>query len=87
MKFKVHAEGIALDAETSTRLQGFEVQAQRAVVLTSDRDVLAVEHLRIALHAPRQRLHEGEVLVVAELLTLHVAALLPSRHMPTAKTN
>ena len=51
MKFTIHSEGIALDAETIIDLQRFEVQAQCAVVLTRHGDVLAVEHLRVALHA------------------------------------
>ena len=75
MKFKVHAEGIALEAKVRTKLwHRLEVQAVGAVVLTRNGDVLAVEHLRIALHAPRQRLHESEVLVVEEFVALYVAA-------------
>ena len=53
MKFKIHAEGIALEAKVRVKLwHRLEVQAQCAVVLTGNRDVLAVEHARIALHAP-----------------------------------
>ena len=64
MKFKVHAEGIALEAKVRTKLwHRLEVQAEVAVVLTRHGDVLAVEHLRIALHAPRQRLDERVVRV------------------------
>ena len=74
MKFKVHAEGIALEAKVRTKLwHRLEVQAEVAIVLTRYGDVLAVKHLRIALHAPRQRLDEGEVILVAELLAEHVA--------------
>ena len=54
MKFKVHAEGVALDAMVRTKLwHRLEVQAEVAIVLTRYGDVLAVEHLWIALHAPR----------------------------------
>ena len=53
MKFTIDPEGIALDAETIIDLQRFEVQSEVAVVLTGNRDVLAVEHARVALHAPR----------------------------------
>ena len=67
MKFKVHAEGIALEAKVRIKLwHRFEVQAEVAVVLKGDRDVLAVEHLRIALHAPRQRLDERVVRIAVE---------------------
>ena len=68
MKFTIHSEGIALDAETIIDLQRLEVQAQCAVVLTGNRDVLAVEHARIALHAPGQRLDECVVRVAREEL-------------------
>ena len=53
MKFKVHAESIALEAKVRVKLwHRLEVQAQCAVVLTRHGDVLAVENARIALHAP-----------------------------------
>ena len=58
MKFTIDPEGIALDAETIIDLQRFEVQSVGAVVLTRHGDVLAVEHARVALHAPGQRLDE-----------------------------
>ena len=63
MKFTIDPEGIALDAETIIDLQRFEVRSEVAVVLTGNRDVLAVEHARIALHAPGQRLDECVVRV------------------------
>ena len=59
MKFTIDPEGIALDAETIIDLQRFEVQSVGAVVLTRHGDVLAVEHARIALHAPGQRLYNS----------------------------
>ena len=70
----VNSEGITLQAEVLADLHRLEVQAVGAVVLTRHGDVLAVEHLRVALHAPRQRFHEGEVLVVEVFVALHVAA-------------
>ena len=73
-EFVIHAEGIALQAEIVAHLHRFEVRSEVAVVLSGYGDVAAVIDARVALHAPRQRLHEGEVLVVEELLTLHVAA-------------
>ena len=68
MKFTIHSEGIALDAEIIIDLQRFEVQSVGAVVLTGNRDVLAVEHARIALHAPRQRLDECVMRIAREEL-------------------
>ena len=55
-EFEVNLEGIAVGAEVFVDLQWFEVWAQRAVVLTGDRDVLAVEESRIALSGPGQGL-------------------------------
>ena len=69
MKFKIHAEGIALEAKVRVKLWHLlEVQAQCAVVLTGNRDVLAVEHARIALHAPGQRLDESIMRIAREEL-------------------
>ena len=68
-----HSEGKALHAEAFACLQRFEIQAVGAVVLTSDGDVLTVEHARVALHGPGQRLREGEVVVVEEVLADDVA--------------
>ena len=68
MKFTIDPEGIALDAETIIDLQRFEVQSVGAVVLTRHGDVLAVEHLWIALHAPGQRLDECIMRVAREEL-------------------
>ena len=42
-EFEVDLEGIAIGAEVLVDLHRLEVRAQRAVVLTGDRDVLAVE--------------------------------------------
>ena len=42
-EFEVDLEGIAISAEVLADLHRLEVRAQRAVVLTGDRDVLAVE--------------------------------------------
>ena len=69
MKFKVHAESIALEAKVRVKLWHLlEVQSQCAVVLTGNRDVLAVEHARIALHAPGQRLDESVMRIAREEL-------------------
>ena len=69
MKFKVHAESIALEAKVRVKLwHRLEVQAQCAVVLTRHGDVLAVEHARIALHAPGQRLDECVMRIAREEL-------------------
>lgn len=69
MKFKVHAEGVALEAKVRVKLwHRLEVQAQCAVVLAGNRDVLAVEHARIALHAPGQRLDESVMRIAREEL-------------------
>ena len=69
MKFKVHAESIALEAKVRVKLWHLlEVQAQCAVVLTRHGDVLAVEHARIALHAPGQRLDESVMRIAREEL-------------------
>ena len=73
-EFVIHAEGIALQGEIVAHLHRLEVRSEVAVVLSGYRDVAAVIDARVALHAPRQRLHEGEVLVVEELVNLHVAA-------------
>ena len=62
----VHAEAITVDAEVPVNLQGLEVQSEVAVVLKGRGDELAVEHLRVAFHAPGQRLREGEVRIAAE---------------------
>ena len=42
-EFEVDLEGIAIGAEVLVDLHRLEVRAQRAVVLTGDIDVLAVE--------------------------------------------
>ena len=55
--FVIHCEGIALDTEVTVGLQGAEVQAQRAVVLTGNSDVLAHEHARVALREPGHHSH------------------------------
>ena len=69
MKFKIHAESIALEAKVRVKLwHRLEVQAQCTVVLTGNRDVLAVEHARIALHAPGQRLDESIMRIAREEL-------------------
>ena len=60
MKFTIHSESIALEAKVRVKLwHRLEVQAQCAVVLTGNRDILAVENARIALHALGQRLDES----------------------------
>ena len=46
MKFKVHTEDIALDAETIIDLQRFEVQSVGAVVLTGNRPLCALSGQR-----------------------------------------
>ena len=70
MKFKIHAEGVALEAKVRVKLWHLlEVQAQCAVVLTGNRDVLAAEERRVALVGLQgQRLGEREVSVAAEKL-------------------
>ena len=73
-QFVEHTECIAVGAEVLADLQVLEVRAERAVVLTGDRDVLAVEESRVALSGPGQRLYEGVVLVVIEILALDVTA-------------
>ena len=66
MKFKVHAEGIALEAKVRTKLwHRLEVQAGVAIVLTRNGDVLALVKARVALHGPRQRLDERVVRIAA----------------------
>ena len=60
-QFVSHAGGILLNAEISTHLHGLEVRSEAAVVPTSDGDVLASEHARVALREPGQRLDEGVV--------------------------
>ena len=71
--FVVHIERIAFEVEAFAGLQRLEVQTVGAVVLTGDRDVLAVEHTRVALRAPGLRLDEREVFLVAEIFAEHVA--------------
>ena len=69
MKFKVHTEGVALEAQVRAKLwHRFEVQSVGAVVLTRHGDVLAVEHLRIAPGVPGYRLDECVVRVAGEEL-------------------
>ena len=74
MKFKIDIEGVALDAEPLRDLQRLEVRTEAAVWTSRDRDVLAVEESRVALSGPGQRLYEGVVLVVIEILALDVTA-------------
>ena len=74
MKLEVNLEGIGLDAEVLVNLHRLEVRSERAVVLTGDRDVLAVEESRVALSAPGQCLYKCEVFVTAEFLTVDITA-------------
>ena len=62
-KFVINSECKSLQTEMTARRHRFEIRSQGAVLLTGDRDELAVEHARITLHAPRQRLDEGVVRV------------------------
>ena len=87
-EFVIHAEGVALQGQVFSHRHRTEVRMIAAVSPACHRDVTPAEDARITPHSLVScRLYEGEMLVVEELLTLHVAALLPSRHMPTAKTN
>ena len=49
IQFKVHSEGISLEAETLTGLHRFEVRPQAAVAAAGNGEVPSVEHTRIAL--------------------------------------
>ena len=74
-QFVGHAHGILGRAEAWAHLQRQEVQSERAVGAAGNRDVLAAEERRVALVGlQRQRLGEREVLVVAELVSVLVAA-------------
>ena len=73
-QFEVDLEGIAIGAEVLVDFHRLEVRAQRAIVLSGDRDVVAVEESRVALSAPGQGLDEGEVLVGAEFIIIDVTA-------------
>ena len=89
-QFVGHAGSILLNAEISTYLHGLEVRSEAAVVPTSDRNVLAVKDMRIALASRLGHgLDEREVLVVTEFLTNLVASqdsliVLTSLHLAVA---
>ena len=63
LKFAGHLEGIVVDVEPSLHPEGTEVRRQRAVVPAGDGDVLALEHIRVALVRPGHRLHERIVIL------------------------
>ena len=63
MKFKVHTEGVALDAHI--RWQRAEVRLERAVWTTRNGDVLALVDARVALRRPGQHLNKGVVRIAA----------------------
>ena len=67
-QFVAYADGILGRAEAVAHLYRQEVRAERAVVAAGNRDVLAAEDARIALHGPGQRLCERVVSVAAEEL-------------------
>ena len=79
MKFQVNPEGITLQTEMTARRHRFEIRSQGAALLTGDRDELAIEHARIALHAPRPRLDERVVRIGGEIL-IHVALRIQAQH-------
>ena len=69
-----YPDGKALDAEMLVYLHRAEVRAQRAVSLTGDCDVVALEHMRIVLTGSRWNgLDERVVRVVAAIIiVLHI---------------
>ena len=77
VKFEEHLERVALDAHIRRQLS--EVQAQRAVVPARNRDVLTIEHARVALHGPRLGLYEGVVRVTAAEI-LDAGILIAAQH-------
>ena len=69
-KFVVNSEGILLYREALARRHRSEVRAEFSVILAGNRDILAVEHMQIALCTLlRLGLDEREVLLVTEFLT------------------
>ena len=69
-KFVIDSECKSLQVEVNTFGQLLKVQSKAAVVPASDRNVLAVEHARIALASSLGHgLDKSEMLVVMEFLT------------------
>ena len=64
-QFTVHLEGVVVNTQFSAKLWHlFQVRAIRAIILTSDCDVLSVEHMGIALLVRRSdHLHKCEMLL------------------------
>ena len=79
MKFQVNSEGITLQTEMTARRHRFEIRSEATVLLTGDRDELAVEHARITLRCPRPRLDERVVRIGGEIL-IHVALRIQAQH-------
>ena len=78
-QFVAHADGVTLDAEIPIHLYRTEIQAQRAIVAAGDRDVLAAEHVGVALRAPGQRLDE-RVVGIAAAEVLYLGILIAAQH-------
>ena len=78
-KFQVNPDGITLQTEMTARRHRFEIRSQGAVLLTGDRDELAVEHTRITLRCPRPRLDKRVVRIGGEIL-IHVALRIQAQH-------
>ena len=67
--FSIHLKGVVVDAHRfRSRL---EVQSQRAVIASGNRDEFPVEYARIALRAPRLHLNECEVSIATQELIIN----------------
>ena len=73
-QFVSHTGSILRDGEISTHLHRLKVRSIRAVIPASDCNIIALVNVRIPFASRwRQRLDEGEVILVTELLAEHVA--------------
>ena len=60
-EFIEHSDSVAVDVEIVTHRCGTEIQSETAIVPTGDGDVVAIEHLRVALAGGGRHLDEGVV--------------------------
>ena len=60
-EFVEHSDSVAVDVEIGTHRYGTEIQSEAAIVPTGDGDVVAIEHMRVALAGGGQRLDKGIV--------------------------
>ena len=74
-QFVTHSDGNTIHIEILSNSHVFEIQSISAIILTSHRDVLAIENPWIALAVGRKkRFHESVMLIIMKILTNNVTS-------------